>query len=127
MSETHYCPDLDSWRSLFCEALPADKREYFRAHLESCPSCQALLDAGEDSHDPILSLARQLGDPTAAPSDSRIVEFMDRVLDPERPAPLEPEDLYFLRPADRPGVIGMLGDYEVRAVLGQGGMGVVLK
>jgi LSD1 subclass zinc finger protein len=39
----------------------------------------------------------------------------------------EPPDLYFLDPTDRPGLIGMLGGYEVSEVIGQGGMGVVLK
>jgi hypothetical protein len=36
-------------------------------------------------------------------------------------------DLYFLRPTDRPDLLGTLGDYEVQEVIGQGGMGVVLK
>ena len=45
----------------------------------------------------------------------------------DRPAPLEPADLYFLHPADRPDLLGTLGEYEVQEVIGQGGMGVVLK
>ncbi len=40
---------------------------------------------------------------------------------------LEPADQFFLRPADRPAILGLLGAYEVREVIGQGGMGVVLK
>src|SRR6185312_14648972 len=39
----------------------------------------------------------------------------------------EPLDLYFLAPAPRPGLLGMLGEYEVQEVIGQGGFGVVLK
>jgi WD40 repeat protein len=36
-------------------------------------------------------------------------------------------DLDFLAPSERPGALGRLGHYEVLAVVGRGGMGVVLK
>src|SRR5262249_56985412 len=39
----------------------------------------------------------------------------------ERPA------FIFPRPSGQPGALGLLGDYEVREGIGQGGMGVVLK
>src|SRR5207302_9664413 len=41
--------------------------------------------------------------------------------------PVEPAELYFLSPSSRPDLLGTLGGYEVREVIGQGGMGVVLK
>src|SRR5262249_32902079 len=34
---------------------------------------------------------------------------------------------YFLAPTDRQDLLGTLGEYEVQEVIGQGGMGVVLK
>src|SRR6478672_7551248 len=37
------------------------------------------------------------------------------------------EDLGFLTPSDKPGALGRLGHYEVLEVVGQGGMGVVLR
>jgi serine/threonine-protein kinase len=36
-------------------------------------------------------------------------------------------DLSFLRPGPRADLLGLLGDYEVQEVIGQGGMGIVLK
>src|SRR5262245_28108414 len=39
----------------------------------------------------------------------------------------EGEALGFLTPAERPGVLGRLGHYEVLDVIGRGGMGIVLR
>ncbi len=48
--------------------------------------------------------------------------------DPQAGAPSgEDLPLSFLQPADRPGVLGLLGSHEVLEVIGQGGMGIVLK
>ena len=76
----------------------------------------------------LLHLGRQLGDPTEAPSDLTLMHLLERMAEA---TPLacsgEPADLYFLRPADRTGLLGLLGGYEVQEVVGAGGMGVVLK
>src|SRR5262249_58740122 len=40
---------------------------------------------------------------------------------------IQTTDLSFLRKGDRPGLIGLLGPYEVQQEIGRGGMGVVLK
>ena len=47
----------------------------------------------------------------------------------EQPGPAEEDDwsLNFLAPTDWPDSLGRLGTYEVKGVLGRGGMGIVLK
>src|SRR6266403_958924 len=61
------------------------------------------------------------------PTLTQILERLHEGKPPVGTGPLEPADLYFLRPTDRPGLLGTLGAYEVQDVIGQGGMGVVLK
>jgi Tol biopolymer transport system component len=41
--------------------------------------------------------------------------------------PESADDLTFLTPSDRPGVLGTLDHYEVLSICGRGGMGIVLK
>jgi serine/threonine-protein kinase len=121
---------MECWQALFRDALPPDERERCERHLESCPSCQGRLDRVEEFGEALRRPARRVGDPTLAAPDPAWSQFLERlhgVRSAARAAPGEPADLYFLRPADRPDVLGTLGDYVVRGVVGQGGMGVVLK
>ncbi len=129
MSRPLDCPDLECWQTLVDEQASPAERERIERHLETCPACQKRLDQFEELGDELRGLARQVGDPTVAPTDPTLSEFLDRLHERkplERP-PAEPIDLYFLRPSDRPDLLGLLGDYEVQEVIGQGGMGVVLK
>jgi serine/threonine protein kinase len=122
------CPGLEDWRALVAADLPPDQQERCQRHLESCPTCQAHLDRTEGGGDDLLRLARRVGDPTLAPADPSLVQVLEWLCEGTgRAAPAEPVDLPFLRPADKPGVLGTLGAYEVQGVIGQGGMGVVLK
>jgi serine/threonine protein kinase len=43
------------------------------------------------------------------------------------PAATQAESLQYLQPPDKPGSLGRLGHYDVQAIVGHGGMGVVLK
>ncbi len=130
MSAPADCPAVEHWQALLSSDSPPDQGDLWQRHLESCPVCQERLDRAVSDGDALLRLARGVGDPTAVPTDavlSQILERLHETQSPVRAAGEEPADLYFLRPADQPGVLGLLGEYEVREVIGVGGMGIVLR
>jgi hypothetical protein len=121
---------LASWRALFGEDMPAEEAERYERHLESCLLCQERLDRGDVCREAWRRLGRRDGDPTLVPTDPWVLRVLDRLRDGQGREPGGvggAADLYFLRPGDQPGVLGTLGDYEVRGVIGEGGMGLVLK
>jgi serine/threonine-protein kinase len=124
------CPGAESWEALVAGGHSPDDQELYERHLESCPACREHLERLASCADEFLHRARQSGDPTVAPADPTLAQVVDRLLRgevPDRPAPSEVTDLYFLGPAGRPDLLGTLGNYEVQGVIGQGGMGIVLK
>ncbi len=124
------CPQLDCWKALLGDSLSPEEQEGFERHLQSCPICQEHLERTGESENALRQLGRQLGDPTVAPMDRTLVQCLERLREtkcPDHPGLLGPIDLYFLQPTDRPDLLGTLGSYEVQEVIGQGGMGVVLK
>lgn len=89
-------------------------------HLDTCLDCQKTMEALA-AESQLWKDARRLEDPLETvprldPGGSGIGAATD----------VEPA-LEFLDPCDRPGILGLLGNYEVRSVLGRGGMGVVLQ
>jgi serine/threonine protein kinase len=104
--------DPESLRLHAQDHLPADELSALEAHIENCPDCRFELDR--------------------MASDDRWTEAARRFLGAEATGFFEPdglsaEGLAFLAPSDWPDSIGRLGTYEVKGILGRGGMGVVLK
>src|SRR5262249_4082087 len=120
------CPDVRSWQDLLEGGGAGGEREELAQHLEACAACQHTLEtlAAEPAvwEDAARALGEQQGQAGREPALQDLVERLKR----EQPPAVE-EDLSFLRPADKPGLLGLLGPYEVREVIGRGGMGVVLK
>jgi serine/threonine-protein kinase len=112
MKTRHDCCDPNPLRLLAEDRLPFAEVEKLQAHLELCPRCRETLDHLVET-DRWLAVARHRVD-TGQPGS---------VLDA-----VEPEDTFpFLAPSDWPDSLGRLGSYEVKGVLGRGGMGVVFK
>jgi serine/threonine protein kinase/DNA-directed RNA polymerase subunit RPC12/RpoP len=120
------CPDVHSWQDLLEGGGAGREPDELAHHLEACAACQHTLEtlAAEPAvwEDAARALGEQQGQAGREPALQDLVERLKR----EQPPAVE-EDLSFLRPADKPGLLGLLGPYEVREVIGRGGMGVVLK
>jgi serine/threonine-protein kinase len=128
MDARSVCPEAARWAEMLDGRLPANEQLNLAAHLERCGRCQQTVEsltAGAGSW--VLG-----GDPEGEPLDPTLRKAMEelkaesaaaaRSAPPSAEAPLD-----FLSPTDQPGRLGRLGRYEVTAVVGRGGMGVVLK
>src|SRR5205809_718722 len=107
MSALLDCPRIESWQALFADELPADQRESYERHLESCRACQERLDRAAAGEDPLVILGRQVGDPTLTPADPTlelVIDLLHEVKRPPRTAAEEPIDLYFLQATERPDI-----------------------
>jgi len=109
----------------FRQQLTENEQSLFERHLEGCQKCRDDLEF-EAAHAEDWSLARDsLSSETIEP-----VEFQSpsRVpLSGWYPADRTDGALSFLSPTDDPRMIGRLGAYEIVGIIGQGGMGIVLK
>src|SRR5262245_23216092 len=126
MSAPLQCPEFESWEVLLDDEAPSGEWDRYERHLEACRACQARLDRAEGQPEMLRRVGQQFGDPTRVPCDPTLTRVLERLLE-GKPAGRPAADLYFLRPSERPDLLGTLGDYEVTEVIGEGGMGVVLK
>jgi serine/threonine-protein kinase len=132
MSTYTPCPDRSRLDRFLTEDLPAEEDAALSGHIAACRRCQETLDEITGAPEPWARLARELGSPGGAPSPAlrRTMSALTAIAPgPEavEGPPAEEVVLDFLSPADQPGCLGHLGRYEVRRVIGRGGMGVVLE
>jgi serine/threonine protein kinase len=117
------CPDIGHLQDLLEEGSGRDDALDVEAHLETCADCRhALLTLAADA-DAWVDAARGLE--KRARHEPTLHTLLERLKNEEF-LPVE-DDLSFLYPAHKPGLLGMLGPYEVEEEIGRGGMGVVLK
>jgi serine/threonine protein kinase len=103
------------------------------SHLEGCPACRAALEGLAAQADSWAGVARSLREGPAL-AESALRDALGRLAGGPRQAadtiphpPAAEADLGFLDPPGQPGGLGRLACYEVQAVLGRGGMGVVFR
>lgn len=126
------CPTTDQMIALIDGTLLANETADIQSHVDGCEACQRTLEglvAGTASWDDAVNHLRNDCPPVTETILSDAIHQLKS--DPQvavQSTHNSANDLLdFLTPTDRPGCIGKLGTYEVSEVIGQGGMGVVLK
>lgn len=99
-------------RLLAEDQLPPNELTELEKHLEGCLQCRLVLDDLVDADGLVATVRQRL--------ETGIFDCLD-------PAAEREEALPFLTPSDWPDSLGRLGTYEIKGILGRGGMGVVLK
>jgi uncharacterized protein (TIGR03067 family) len=133
MSPSAICPDQATWRRLLEGSLPEPEQKDLTVHLDACAECRQVVDqlaAAGQSWSKIPAALAKAGD-----RDVRLAQVM---------AELKSEESKLGETLTQPGTAdsqtGMtvlatgsstpherLGHYQIREVVGKGGMGVVLK
>jgi tRNA A-37 threonylcarbamoyl transferase component Bud32 len=127
------CPDRTHWQELLDGALPDDRQGVLAAHLDACLSCRQTLEELAGGSDTLGLTARRLEQPSGqtGPALGRALDDLYGLPRSGASAALAGSDagatLDFLDPPQEPEHLGRLGRYEVTAVVGWGGMGVVLR
>jgi hypothetical protein len=129
------CPQPQQLQQLLDDTLPADQQPPIQAHLDTCAACQKTLEqlaAGAVTWD---KTAQNLGEKPPR-DETALIAAVEKLHDTPTSAiqtqaenvsqPVD-EDLSFLQPSTKPNSLGRLDEYEILAVIGKGGFGIVLK
>ena len=126
----HDC-DEDRLRRLLDGQLEQDEQDHLAAHLDACEECRLALDAMATDGRSWKTLREFIGgdteletgaDPVSNATDGDVHPHITGDEDDRIRSILK-----LLDPPDDPRHLGRLGPYEVHDVIGQGGMGIVLK
>ena len=126
------CPTPEQLKALIDGTLPESEQTIAQSHVDSCAACQKTLEslvAGSASWDSALGHLRNEPVRIQETAFSEALEQMkaEEFIESSDAAQTNGNVLSFLTPSDQPDSIGRLGKYEVTEVIGQGGMGIVVK
>jgi len=132
------CPETGELERLIRGRLTESRAAVVTEHVGFCPECQERMESLAAGGDPALTKTVRLCRQQAPPRDSAMWPALSAVAQEvastglySRGADTDAEgsgelDLNFLQPANNPQLIGRLGEFEIKRVVGRGGMGVVL-
>jgi serine/threonine protein kinase len=128
MNAIHSCPPPELIRSLLDGLLSAGEEARLTAHVDGCESCQALVERlgrslQEEFRLPASHAAEPLAESLRRAMQGLKSSPVQELTTAELPPPSAPQVPVSLTPSYE----GWLGPYEIKGVIGRGGMGVVLK
>ncbi|MBC8876360.1 MAG: protein kinase, partial [Planctomycetes bacterium] len=132
MTSEQTCPNNDHLKALLDDTLPAEEQSTLEKHLETCSECRLRFErlaSGGTSPNGEARLAEALDSPDTALEELKAklkTEPQSETTIGESPGDAA-VSLDFLAPSENPQSLGRLGIYDIRGVIGSGGMGVVLK
>jgi serine/threonine protein kinase len=135
MNENTSQCDATRLRRYLAGELAASEESGVIQHLDNCPHCQREIEslaASADEWNDIRSLLTPVGSAPRAVSRSMIAGLVVSAgetspSDLAAACAMGEGRLEFLAPTDDPEMLGRLGPYEIKGLVGQGGMGLVLK
>jgi serine/threonine protein kinase len=136
------CPGHEELQKLISDPPAPEREQSLERHLETCEHCRQRLEALADLRDVVPdrpvrvrlpespALKRAMEHFQADPNSQEAVVGVPALAGGSQSDWLKPglqPTLPFLQPTDRPGFLGKLGPYELRRLIGRGGMGMVFE
>jgi serine/threonine protein kinase len=123
------CPRTGELERLLADPRDEQVWETLLEHLDRCPTCRERIDRLHAAERVIPDQPASWRSPPSSAALDRAIASLRAAAPPALPSSIGAADysLPFLRPISREGYLGRLGNYDVRRIIGRGGMGIVLE